>query len=70
MCHNIKENLISSTTTLGYELPDDLRLKKWGNIGKISNLDGDKSILPSLLSRNWIFAIAAKKYTKLDTKVL
>ena len=61
----IKQNLISNMTNfideLPREFPNDWRLRKLGNIRKVSNLSGDS------LSE---LAMAVKKYAKADIKVL
>ena len=45
-----------------------LDLRKFGNIGKISNR-WKQSPVPSLPSRNKVLVIVVKNYTKIDTKV-
>ena len=69
----VKRNLTSSTSNLVYklphQLPNDLRLRKLGNIIKFTNLGGHIAQCPVSPHKNQILTIAVKKFAKIDTKL-
>ena len=64
----VKRNFIYSIANVVYELPhefpNDLRLRKLGNITKIPNLGGDKAQCPVSLQEIWLWQQQSKMRQK------